>query len=224
MKIAENEVDPLPDGADWSTCCQVFKNVCGHDNCTGPCPTQPPTSNPLISKGGDNAFFIESSGASHLNFRQACGVESLARLNPNISVYILMTTDQIDFDSVTMSALMEYDNVRPIRIDVDRFMAQTVLEHWYFCSNWRQGNYTVVHLSDALRLVALSRYGGYYFDLDFLLFKPISKLRNFVAAESYDWLANSMMHFEVGQSFVHLALDDFRRNYRYFTVDSFRIV
>lgn len=53
-------------------------------------------------------------------------------------------------------------------IDLDSFLTETLLEKWYYCSNWTSGPYKTVHLSDALRALSVWKYGDYYFDLDFI--------------------------------------------------------
>ena len=47
--------------------------------------------NLLPTVSSDNAFFIESSGARSLDIRQACSVESFARINPTRTTYVLMS-------------------------------------------------------------------------------------------------------------------------------------
>ena len=47
----------------------------------------------------NNAFFNETSGTNGLSFRQAFAVESLARLNQHLNVYLLLSPPKnIDFE------------------------------------------------------------------------------------------------------------------------------
>ena len=180
--------------------------------------------NLLPTVSSDNAFFIESSGAGSLDVRQACSVESFARLNPTLTTYVLIVPKggkQIDIKATTMKNLMEnYKNVRIRKLHLDGYFAGTPLEQWYHCSDWNYGKFYTVHLSDILRLLTLFKYGGYYFDLDIIHLKPIEKgLHNFLAHgipsdKSDPYFNNAAIHAEAQHPFLLSALEDFRINYR----------
>ena len=89
-------------------CClssHVKQDMCGNSDCQWPCESKGP--NQLdIAQDGEKAFFHETSGRSSLDFRQACSVESFAHLNPNITVYVLMT-GHIDEEATTFKTLTE---------------------------------------------------------------------------------------------------------------------
>ena len=40
-----------------------------------------------------------------------------------------------------------------------------------------------VHSADALRLLLIHRYGGFYADSDFVIFKDLTKLKNVIASD-----------------------------------------
>ena len=168
-----------------------------------------------IASCGANAFFLETTGSGMLNHRQACAIESLGRLNPSLSVRLLMSGDRIQYNATTiLSELMnEYKNVFVYLINMDDYVAGTPLESWYFCTNWRKGPYTVAHLSDAIRLLTISKFGGYYFDLDFVFLQPITTYKNFIVAEQANSVANGAFHFDLDQPLIHMALEDFHTNY-----------
>ena len=90
-----------------------------------------------------------------------------------------------------------------------------MLDEWYFCSDWNHGAYAVAHLSDAIRYLVLFKYGGYYFDLDFIMTKPLGGLRRFVGAESDQYLAIAAMHHEAFHPVVQMMLEEFRDTYRF---------
>lgn len=186
-------------------------------------------------KGSSNAFFMETFGS--LNIRQACSVESLARLNPNMTVHLLIislahkidgrnkkSANQQDRDpllAATLTNLLreKYSNIHPVLVNgemLDSFIARSPLSKWYFCSNWRKSPYAVEHLSDGLRLLMLSTFGGYYFDLDIVFVKPVEEetFRNFVVAQNFESLANGILHFDQDHPFVHTALRRFHEEYR----------
>ena len=158
-------------------------------------------------------FFHETSAAAALKTRQACAVESLALHNPDLTVYVLMT-NEVSNSHPTMRALQEYGNINLVQINLDDYFFNTTLERWYFCTNWRNSRYAVSHLSDALRYLTLFKYGGYYFDLDFIMMKPVSSLGNFVGLESKNVLGAGAMHADLGHSVFQQTIQEFRGNYK----------
>ena len=177
---------------------------------------------PTVSS--DNAFYFETSGATSLSVRQACGVESLAKLNPNLAIYVFMAPSggkAIDINATTMINLSKsYDNIRVRKIHFDGFFADTPLEHWYQCTDWNDNRFAVWDLSDALRLLTLFKYGGYYFDFDYMHLKPVASLpRNFVAHQNINdsdpSFNNAALHVEHQHWFVSKAMQEFENNFRY---------
>jgi lactosylceramide 4-alpha-galactosyltransferase len=171
----------------------------------------------MKSVGGQHgrAFFIETSGSATLNFRQACAVESLAMHNPNLTVNVLFMGGNINTSLVTLKKLKEkYDNIHLISTSLDDYMTGTALEYWYHCNGWRDGPFHVSHLSDGLRFLTLHKYGGYYFDLDVISVRPVTDFRNFIAAESDDYLGSGVIHADFKHPIMELAVKDFATNYR----------
>ena len=208
-----------------SFCCLTSdggKDICGRQNCTWPCPDPVPKSSiPQLdddqpnSRDGNIAFVIDSSGRGALNVRQACSVESLARQNPNLTVFVLFIDTKIDTNStVTVQLAKRHKNIHLVSPNMDDFLAGTPLEHWYHCTEWRKGPYHVEHLSDALRLLTVSKYGGYYFDLDIIQIRPTTFLRNFFNAASQDVIANGIFHADYGSPVIQMAVTEFARDYK----------
>ncbi len=210
------------------TCClssDRMEDICGQTNCTSPLCSSPEVSNQLLKSDGQNAFFIETSGSGALNIRQACAVESLAFHNPNLSVTVLFMDSNGDMMKFNVRSSKEagnveklkdkYSNIQFIIADLNEYMAGTSMEKWYHCNDWRQGPYRISHLSDALRFLTLHKYGGYYFDLDVILLRPVTYYRNFVAAESGVDFGSSVIHADYGHPIMQLAVQDFPLNYKY---------
>ncbi len=72
-----------------------------------------------------------------------------------------------------MKALLEYGNVHVQHIQLADYFLGSRLEQWYFCGDWRTGPFAWSHLSDALRFLTLAKYGGYYFDTDFVILDSV---------------------------------------------------
>ena len=121
-----------------------------------------------------------------------------------------------DSEWVTMRTLQQnYPNLRITNIDLSDYVADTPLDHWYFCSEWNRGWFAVAHLSDALRLLTLSKFGGYYFDLDIIHLRPVTSYRNFFVEDdgSYN-LANGIIHADYKHPLIQLAVEEFASEYK----------
>jgi len=192
-------------------------DVCGRLDCiqSSSCSITPPNIPIEIEKL--NAFFIESAGHDSLNYRQSCAVESLALKNPNLTVHVLMmTSSEINMTSPTMRLLVgNYQNIRISQVRLGEYIYGTPLEHWYFCTTWNYGSWAVAHLSDGLRLLALSKYGGYYFDLDIIQMNPVTDLRNFAVAEDGNKVGSSVIHADFEHPIIRNAVEEFHTNYKY---------
>ncbi len=166
----------------------------------------------------DRVFFIESSGAADLNARQACSIESFARLHPDKSIYVLMISEEKTLNSNMETKMLKklYKNVTFIRLDLNDYIGGSPLEKFYYCNkDWRQDPRRADHLSDGLRLLTLYNYGGYYFDMDFLFFRPVPDYKRFLVAQSSTSLTNSAIHYDKAQSTLFkMALAEFTQNFK----------
>ncbi|XP_045026652.1 lactosylceramide 4-alpha-galactosyltransferase-like [Daphnia magna] len=163
----------------------------------------------------EKAFFLETGGNETLNIRQACAVESLALHNPSVTAYVLFGQERVNSNSITLRTLTaNYKNIHVIGLNMDNYLAGSPLEHWYKFTDWRNGPYHVAHFSDGLRLLTLSRYGGYYFDLDIIHVRPVTYYRNFIGTEDGGTASNSVIHSDYGYPVMQMAINDFPANYR----------
>jgi lactosylceramide 4-alpha-galactosyltransferase len=69
-------------------------------------------------------------------------------------------------------------------------------------------------LSNGLRLLTLSKYGGYYFDLDIISVRPVTFYRNFVAAQDHNDVNNDVIHADLNNPVIQLAIKDFIINFK----------
>ena len=114
-----------------------------------------------------------------------------------------------------MGALSSYSNIHIRHIELGDYFLHTPLEQWYFCTKWNYGSYAISHLSDALRFLTLYKYGGYYFDLDFVMLKSVEKYQNFLAPESRLFLAAGAIHLEPDHPLIERAVEEFLNTYKY---------
>lgn len=212
-----NEKLPLTHPERAYCCTSENRDVCGRSDCMWPCTTT--TYEGDIDRETEGAFFFETSGRRSLNYRQACAVESLAKLNPNLTVYALLTAE-IDREAPSYGSLTKhYPNIVFSYLDVGDFVAGTDFEKWYYCTNWNRGWYAVSHLSDALRFLTLQRYGGYYFDLDVIHMRPVTRYRNFAAYQDTRKIAVGALHFDRGHAVIEDIGRTFPGNYKWYWWD-----
>jgi lactosylceramide 4-alpha-galactosyltransferase len=134
--------------------------------------------------GHKNIIFIESRCAVRpkeaegsgllLTQRQACAIESAAKMNPDASVHLLFTCPMdggMRASAPHVKELFRYPNVRIWKLDVPAFLQGSVLQNWDFIGHLEQSKWPVEHASYVLRYVALLKYGGTYLDLDVIIRK-----------------------------------------------------
>ena len=135
--------------------------------------------------------------------------------NPNLKIHVLFTDVTINQILVTLQKLVEnYANVQFVSLNMDDYMAGKLMDHWYHCTDWRRGSYHVNNLSNALRLLTVYKYGGYYFDLDIISVRPVTYYRNFVAAVDREIVNNNAIHADQKHPFIEMAIKDFVTNFR----------
>jgi lactosylceramide 4-alpha-galactosyltransferase len=166
----------------------------------------PEASNYLMNRDPyrKSFFFVETSCIGHVNSRQACAVESTARLHPEADVFLLLLSPVATFNissNVALQTLMvHYNNVHILYVHLKDYFRDSLLEKWYNSGALKESLYQKEHTSDVFRYFTLWKYGGTYLDLDIVLIKSLKGLRNFVGAESQQDIANGVLNFEPAQS------------------------
>jgi lactosylceramide 4-alpha-galactosyltransferase len=135
-------------------------------------------------RGRKNIIFLETRCTTNSNEindtgllltkRQACSIESAAKMNPDASVHLLYSCSMnggIMASLEYVKMLFKYPNIKIWKLDIPRFLAGTPLEDWDFQEQLESSNWPVEHSSDVLRYVSLFKYGGTYLDLDVVIRK-----------------------------------------------------
>lgn len=138
-------------------------------------------------------------------------------MNPKRDIFVLFIgqvgsiSNEPDLPIVT--ALKSYSNVYLRNVDIYNFSKGTPAEQWIKQDHILSSPFYRWHLSDYLRLIALYKYGGMYFDTDFIFLKTFdgSFPPNFGALQSpkMESLANAILGFEstdVGHKMVGMIL------------------
>ncbi|XP_006572148.1 lactosylceramide 4-alpha-galactosyltransferase isoform X2 [Apis mellifera] len=170
-----------------------------------------------------NIFFHETScfdeNGLMLNARQACAVESAAKMNPNMNVYLLFVSpSKISIDSKEMfKQLQTYPNIHIRYIKPENYMKDTPLDLWYKSDILKRSRWPRNHMSDILRYLTLWKYGGIYLDLDVVVITSIEHLTNFAGAEDWKYVAAGVIGFDfttLGRRMADACIRDIRANFR----------
>jgi len=152
-------------------------------------------------------FFINTSCIRNyrvtLNARQTCAIESAARMNPNRDVFVLFASP-VGFktngeDPPMIAELKSYPNVYFRHVNIREFSKNTPAEEWIKKDRIQTSPFFIYHLSDYIRLLALYKFGGSYFDFDLIFFKSLDNLPpNYVTQSKTgdDYIENAVLNFE----------------------------
>jgi lactosylceramide 4-alpha-galactosyltransferase len=123
-------------------------------------------------------------------------------MNPDMEIYFLFATN---FDKVNLKlnelteALFSYPNIHLRFANVSEFAKGTKLQNFFERDGLANSSYPVEHLSDIMRILALNKYGGQYFDLDVISLVPLSvvNLKNFGCLEWHDSIGNNIINLDL---------------------------
>lgn len=168
-------------------------------------------------------MFIETSGQTCLRPRQACAIESAAITNPNMTVYVYIAlkpppgvqkTDkqdglQSDSNCKTTDMLSNLPNVQFIYEDLTKYFRNTPLEPFVMGNALDKSKYPYQHMSDALRIALLYKYGGIVLDTDVMVLRSLHCLRN-VVGQIVNWgkfgMENSVLIFDKGHQILRFFM------------------
>ena len=182
-----------------------------------------PKSVPKGSTKDRNIFFHETScfddGGLLLNARQACAVESAAKMNPKTKVYLLFVSPaKISNQSKEMfNQLRTYPNIHLGHIYPEEYVKGTPLDVWYKSGVLKKSRWPRSHMSDILRYLTLWKYGGIYLDLDVVVTASLENLTNFAGAEDSDDVAAGAIGIDattLGRRVADACIRDLMKNFR----------
>jgi len=146
-------------------------------------------------------FFIETSGRSKLSPRQACSVESAARVS-NLHVQMILLSNTLDLtDNSTCYLYTSVSNINFYKIDLEKIYEKTPLQDLVQSNIFSNSKFKATHQSDALRLALIYKYGGFYSDMDAVTIRDLSNFQNVIGATTKN--AKPATHF-------HLANGEFQ--------------
>ncbi|KAJ8729852.1 hypothetical protein PYW07_016890 [Mythimna separata] len=158
-------------------------------------------------------FFHETSCRGQLNSRQACSVESAARVHPQWQINVLFSgpvTDNILNNYGSLYALKQIQNIKFFRLHLLQYVKGTPVEDFVRGGSLNRSWWPVQHTAELVQLVTLYKRGGVCLDLDQLVMKPFEDLGdNWVVRKSQKMLAScplSISKDPVGRVVIDSAL------------------
>lgn len=105
---------------------------------------------------------------------------------------------------IIQTLLDNHPNIFLRNLHLPYFMAKNFhrrfVEKWFLSGEMfnkvRNSNYLQVHMSDFIRLLLLSKYGGTYIDLDVICMKSLDELKpNYVGTAERNLIQNAILNF-----------------------------
>ena len=127
---------------------------------------------PELSPRSNSFYFVETSGKSELGKVELCALESTAKHHPNQSVNFILTSSTLHWTNVIANLTKTYGNIHFKHVNVEAFLRDSPLESLWTVGKIQSSKYRVSHLSDVLRFLLLSRFGGNYLDSDQIVLRP----------------------------------------------------
>ncbi|XP_077256864.1 lactosylceramide 4-alpha-galactosyltransferase-like isoform X1 [Temnothorax americanus] len=134
-------------------------------------------------------FFHETScSLPNLTPQQACAVESAARNNRNLNVFLLfLATGQFSERSKgIVDILQTYDNVYIRRIRLSTYIINTPIKDWFWANIrrlWENYDWLRNDFHDYIRMLTLWRFGGVSLNLNSIVLTPLDELTTFVGVQ-----------------------------------------
>ncbi|XP_028138156.1 lactosylceramide 4-alpha-galactosyltransferase-like [Diabrotica virgifera virgifera] len=177
---------------------------------------------------GKSIFFHETSchsfdhGKIVINSRQACAVESAAKMNPDLDVYLLYASPGIfrfegNESDHFLRSLLSYKNIHILHLNYGNYVKGTPVETLWTSGKIEKSSFVVSHASDVLRYLTLWKYGGIYLDLDVVVLKSLQNLPlNYAGLQTEEQVAAGVISFEAdgfGHSLADKCVNRLKKNF-----------
>ncbi|XP_011641827.1 lactosylceramide 4-alpha-galactosyltransferase-like [Pogonomyrmex barbatus] len=158
-------------------------------------------------------FFHETTcSPPNLTPRQACAVESAARNNRNLNVFLLFfATGQFSKKSKKFVEILEtYDNVYIRRVRLSTYIIDTPIEDW-FSANIREfsknHDWLYKDFHDYLRMLTLWKFGGVALNLDSVILASLDELTTFAGVQDDRDMGIGVFGVDTSTNFGRMFVD-----------------
>lgn len=181
-----------------------------------------------LPRAGKTIFFHETScpenGLLHIGPRQACSIESAAKHNPNLDIFVLFASPRYissEFLSKEIWRLkLTYKNIFLRNNNIWKYSENSSAVEFLQSEKLFESKFLAVHMSDFLRLMSIWKFGGIYMDTDVIVKKSFEDLPlNYAGIEELPEgvdLNNGLLALEpngYGHVIGNMFLEDFASNY-----------
>ncbi|XP_011873508.1 PREDICTED: uncharacterized protein LOC105565148 isoform X2 [Vollenhovia emeryi] len=134
-------------------------------------------------------FFHKTTCSSpNLTPRQACAVESAARNNRNLNVFLLfLATGQFSEKSERLVDILEtYNNVYIRRVRLSSYVIDTPIEDWFWANIrklWENHEWLHKDFRDYVRMLTLWKFGGVSLNLNSVVLTSLEELTTFAGVQ-----------------------------------------
>lgn len=115
----------------------------------------PPIENHRLQSTKKHIYFHETSCNAFLDPRQACVVESAARLHPDWQINLAFSAPMNMGSRAKLNPFQKFSNVKFWRVNIWKYLNNTPLEYLLTKEYLRKSYYVIYHAADVLRLVTL---------------------------------------------------------------------
>ncbi|XP_065352424.1 lactosylceramide 4-alpha-galactosyltransferase-like [Cloeon dipterum] len=169
----------------------------------------------------NTVFFIESVGDANLSSRQLCAVESLSRSNPEVNAVIVYLQPVREIEMRRNAALMKVlkaakNKITLATIDASLVLSSSPVFHSVASKILKDTPFRVNHLSDFLRMLLLWRFGGFYMDMDTIIYHSLDDLfnaKNFLVTGADDSVSPFFFGFRKNHPMLGKIMDAARDDY-----------
>ena len=129
----------------------------------------------------------------------------------------MVTAAKLELDDNTTCELYRsgLTNIHFYTVNITSLALNTPLQTFFQEARYRASPNSVVHLSDALRVLLVWRYGGLYLDTDYVVLNDMSHYKNItVKIGAGEAVTNNAFAFSAGHPLLELVMLHMAESYR----------
>ncbi|XP_047741178.1 uncharacterized protein LOC108671132 [Hyalella azteca] len=132
-----------------------------------------------------NVYLMETSHAAAVLPRGLCGLESYCKLNPQASVWFLVTAQSLEPPTLAALKALQaaYQNLCVAHVNFTSLFKDTPLLELYHSEKFNNTSHKIHNLSDMSRVALVYKFGGLYSDMDVIALRPLVGATNFIALQ-----------------------------------------
>ena len=153
-------------------------------------------------------------------------------MRSGLSVSVVMLADKLTLDDNTTCQLVRssYQNINFYSVNIEDLARGSPLgikavcliyiysllpESFFHDASYNKSHDAIVHLSDALRVLLIWKFGGFYLDLDYVVMNELTQYENFVVSNENGkyGVTNNAFSFKPGHQFLFNVMNKMKDSY-----------